>query len=348
VRALLLAALLAAPAGAIRPLTPPAPEFPPEAAWINSKPLTLAMMRGRKAVLVVFLNPTGLHSIRALPALKAWFDRYALSQLMVIGVVTPDLEIQKDAAWVRSEVKRLGIDFPVVIDGDRRLWKSYANEGWPSLYVIDRKGRITFDHLGEGDYAETEREMREAVADVSEDVPDAVSPPEPRTKECGHATRDVPMGSRPEAVRAKPLDNDFSTRHLLLVESRERELTTRGKWDLEPDGLRLARQAPDLGDFVRVVFEATQALAVLGPVDGRKTRFFIKLDDQWLYEGIAGRDVRFDDDGRSFVEVSSPRLYDLIRDNGSSAHELYVEPDRTGGGVYGFEFADACVATQLP
>jgi len=341
-------AALAVPAGAVRPLTPPAPEFPPGAAWINAKPLTLAMMRGRKAVLVVFLNPTGLHSIRALPALKAWFDRYALSQLMIVGVVTPDLVIQKDAVWVRSEVKRLGIDFPIVIDGDRRIWRSYSNDGWPAFYVIDRKGRITFDHLGEGDYAETERELREALGDIVDELPAPVSPPEPRTKDCGHATPDVPMGTRAGAVQAKAVDNDFSTRRLLLVESRERELTTRGKWDLEPDGLRLVRPADDLGDFVRVVFEAHQALAVLGPPGGRKTRFFIKLDDQWLYEGIAGRDVRFDDDGRSFVEVTSPRLYDLIHDSGDKPHELYVEPDHAGGGVYGFQFADACVATKLP
>ena len=346
-KSLLLAALLAAPAGAVRPLTPPAPEFPPGAAWINSKPLSLGMLHGRKALLVVFLNPTGLHSIRALPALKAWFDRYALSQLMVVGVVTPELEIQKDAAWVRAEVKRLGIEFPVVIDGDRRLWKSYGNDGWPAFYVIDRKGRVTFDHLGEGDYSETERELREALADVVDDVPDAVNPPEPKAKDCGHATPDVPMGSRPNAVRATAIDNDFSTRHLLLLESRERELASRGKWDLEPDGMRLLRPAADLGDFVRVVFEATQALAVLGPPGGKKTKFFIKLDDQWLYEGIAGRDVKFDDDGRSYVEATSARLFDLIHDTGDKPHELYVEPDHSGGGVYGFQFADACVATQL-
>ncbi len=193
-RALWLAALLAVPAGAVRPLTPPAPEFPPGAAWFNSKPLSLAMMRDRKVVLVVFLNPTGLHTIRLLPVLKSWFDRYALSQLMIIGVVTPDLEIQKDAAWVRAEMKRLGIDFPVVIDGDRRLWKGYANDGWPTMYVIDRKGRIVFDHLGEGDYRDIEVEMRDALADVTYSLPDPVAPAEPRTKECGHATPDVAAG----------------------------------------------------------------------------------------------------------------------------------------------------------
>ena len=346
-KALWLAALLAAPAGASRPITPPAPEFPPGAAWINSKPLSLAMMRDRKVVIVAFLNPTGLHTIRLLPVLKAWFDRYALNQLMVIGVVTPDLEIQKDAAWVSAEMKRVGVDFPVVIDGDRRLWKGYANDGWPTMYVLDRKGRIVFDHLGEGDYAELETEMREALADVTDPIPAPVMPAEPRTKECGHATADIALGAR-SAIHPLKLDSDYSKRNLLLVESRERETATRGNWDLEPDGLRLTNPAADLGDFVRVVYEAVQALAVLAPPAHRKTRFFVKLDDQWLYEGIAGRDIRFDDDGRSFVEVDSARLYDLVRDSGDKPHELYVMPDHPGGGVYGFQFADSCISTKLP
>ena len=51
---------------------------------------------------------------------------------------------------------------------------------------------------------------------------------------------------------------------------------------------------------------------------------------------------------RSFVRVDSARLYDLARGSGGRTHELSVMPDRAGGGVYGFEFADACIATRLP
>ncbi|MFI5361970.1 MAG: hypothetical protein ACHQ49_08385 [Elusimicrobiota bacterium] len=346
-RALWLAALLAAPARASRPLTPAAPEFPAGAAWINSKPLSLALMRERKVVLVAFIDPMGLHSIRLLPVLKAWFDRYALSQLMVVGVVSPGLEIEKNAAWVRAEMKRLGVEFPVVVDADRTLWKSYANDGWPTLYVVDRKGRIVFDHVGEGSYGEIETEMREALAGAADELPEATSPPEPKTTECGHATSDVAAGTRASAAPLK-LESASPTHRKLIFESREGELSTRGKWAIETDGLRSTRPAPGQRDLVRVVYAAAQALAVLAPPPGKKTRFFVKLDDQWLYEGIAGRDVRYDDDGRSFVQVDAARLYDLARDSGDKPHELDLIPDRAGGAVHGFEFADACIASALP
>jgi hypothetical protein len=347
-RALLLAALLASPAAAIRPITPPAPEFPDTAAWVNARPLSLALFKERKVVVVVFLDLTGLHSLRILPAMEGWFDRYALRQLMVIGVVTPDLDMQKDAVWVRAQVHRLGIDFPVILDGDRKLWKAYGNDGWPYVYVIDRKGNIVFDHLGEGDYGEIENEIRDSLYDLTTDpLPPPVNPPEPRTQNCSRATADISMGARGK-TRVIAVDNDSSKRRLLLVASRQGELATKGRWDAEPDGIRLAQRNDDQNAFVRVVYEAPQALAVLAPAGGKKTRFFVKMDDQWLYEGIAGKDVRYDDDGRSFVLVDSLRLYDLARDAGDKPHELYVIPEKRGGGVYGFSFANTCTVTQLP
>jgi hypothetical protein len=346
-KALGLALLLAAPAAAMRPITPPAPEFPAGAAWVNAKPLSLAMMRDRKIILVAFFNPTGLHSIRLLPTLESWFDRYALRQLMVIGVVTPDLEIQKDAVWGRTQLKRIGVDFPVILDNDRKLWKAYANDGWPTLYLLDRKGNIVFDHLGEGGYAEFEGEIRDALFDLTTDpLPPPVDAVEPQRTNCGHATPDVDMGARTKGRMLKAETDPI--KKLLVVDSRQGELSMLGKWDTEPDGLRLAKSNDDQSSFVRVIYAAPQALAVLAPAQGKKTKFFIKRDQQWLYEGIAGRDIRYDDDGRSYVLASDERLYDLARDSGDKPHELDVIPGSKGAGIYGFSFADACTATQLP
>ena len=117
---------------------------------------------------------------------------------------------------------------------------------------------------------------------------------------------------------------------------------------MEPDGLRLAQSNPRQGAYVRVVYLGAQAMAVLAPPPGGESRFFIRADDQWLYDGVQGRDVRFDADGRSFVVVKDERLYDLARFGDKRPHELVVIPEKRGSSVHGFAFADACLASDLP
>ncbi|MDE2238052.1 MAG: thioredoxin, partial [Elusimicrobia bacterium] len=136
------------------PLQPPAPEFPDGDAWINAKPLTIARLKKHRVTLLAFLDTANLNSLRALKVLNLWQQTYATSGVMIIGALTPIYSFQRDPIVLRADAKRLGIDFPLIIDNDRRLWKAYANEGWPAFYLIDRKGRIVYSLLGEQRYTE--------------------------------------------------------------------------------------------------------------------------------------------------------------------------------------------------
>ncbi|UPT74705.1 MAG: hypothetical protein M0D55_02985 [Elusimicrobiota bacterium] len=167
-------------------------------------------MRERKVVVVAFINPTSINSVRVLPALHAWFDRYAMSQLMVVGVLTPDLNVHREAVWVRNLLKRYGVDYPIFLDGDRRLWKAYANEGWPALYLVDRRGRIVFDRLGEGGYEEFESEIRLALAEI---VGADKLPPRPtsRTRRARSAARRRPRSRSARARASSRLSSSTRT-----------------------------------------------------------------------------------------------------------------------------------------
>jgi len=349
VLALLL--LLSSAARAERPINPPAPEFPPASAWINATQLSLSRMRDRKISVVAFLNPTSINSLRLLPALRAWFDRYALSQVMVIGVLTPDLNFQREAVWTKAMLKRYGVEYPVVLDTDRRIWKGYGPEGWPAVYIIDQKGRIIFDRLGEGGYQELEKELRGALASFigADALPEPTGFADPPRHECGTVTPETGLGARKGVKPPILLASDKTPLHIVIGEARDGETAQRGRWDTESDGLRLAVSNKDQSAFVRVVYRAAQSLAVLSPPEqGGPARVFVKQDDLWLHEGNKGRDVQFDEDGRSYVVLDVPRLYDLTRDSIFTPHELSLIPDRRGTAVHGFSFSDACVVTTLP
>jgi hypothetical protein len=118
--------------------------------------------RGRP-VLVEFWDFCRVNSLRTLPYLKAWHERYAADGLRVVGVHTGAFECSRDEEAVGAAVARLGIEYPVVCDTRLEIWDFYGNEGWPARYLWDSKGALFSLHYGEGAYRETELEIQQLL-----------------------------------------------------------------------------------------------------------------------------------------------------------------------------------------
>jgi hypothetical protein len=343
-----LAALLlqAAPLQAGRTYTPIAPEFPTDSVWINARPLTLKQVRLRRVVLVAFFSTANLNSARALSALKFWHDRYELNGLLIVGAHTPEYGFQRDPLLVRAALEKLGIRFPVFLDNNRRYWKEIDNDGWPSFFLIDYKTHLIFDHLGEGGYTDFEGEIRDAINTAGFKLPEAAAPyPDPGKMGCGEMTLDLSLGLR--RGRSLPMTKAPGPR-VMLTSARDGETAYAGKWDIEPENLRLAQDNPEQTALVRLVYRGSHAFAVLAPPAAKPGLFYVKQDNMWLHEGNAGKDVEFDEDGRSFVTARQPGLFGLTKNPGDDLHELSVIPDARGSAIYGFSFSDQCLAKDLP
>jgi hypothetical protein len=65
-------------------------------------------------------------------------------------------------------VERLDVAYPVLLDPELEVWRSYGNMGWPGRYLFDRTGKLVFIHYGEGEYVETELAIQEHVGDLRE------------------------------------------------------------------------------------------------------------------------------------------------------------------------------------
>jgi thiol-disulfide isomerase/thioredoxin len=147
---------------------------------VNTTTAPSTLQRGRP-LLVEFWDFCRPNSLRTLPYVKAWHERYAAAGLRVVGVHCPGFEPSCDDQAVRDAVRRLEIAYPVLIDSQLELWREYENVGWPARYLFDGHARLCHFHYGEGEYRRTELEIqrllgvqREPLAALRpEDVPGA-------------------------------------------------------------------------------------------------------------------------------------------------------------------------------
>jgi len=142
---------------------PTAPELS-SGLWINSEPLTLKSLHGR-VVLIEFWTFACYNCRNTLPTVKKWDAQYRDKGLTIIGVHTPESDLERNENDLRREITELGIKYAVVTDNDYSTWKAYRVEAWPTVFLLDKQGRVRWMHVGEGYYDETEEMIKKLLAE---------------------------------------------------------------------------------------------------------------------------------------------------------------------------------------
>jgi hypothetical protein len=143
-----------------------APDLPKEITWIGEAPASMPALTAGGPVLVHFFDFAQLNSVRTLPYLSEWARRYRDTGLSVIGIQAPRFPFGADGELVATGLRRLGVDFPVAIDAERKLWHAYGCEGWPSLFLWATGGALAWFHFGEGEYLGTEQAIQEELREL--------------------------------------------------------------------------------------------------------------------------------------------------------------------------------------
>jgi cytochrome c biogenesis protein CcdA/thiol-disulfide isomerase/thioredoxin len=128
----------------------------------NNKPITLAELKG-KVVLLDIWTYSCINCQRTLPYINDWYTKYKDQGLVVVGLHTPEFAFEKIQSNVEKAVEKFGIKYPVVLDNDYSTWNALGNQFWPRKYLIDIDGYIVYDHIGEGNYGETEKAIQYAL-----------------------------------------------------------------------------------------------------------------------------------------------------------------------------------------
>jgi cytochrome c biogenesis protein CcdA/thiol-disulfide isomerase/thioredoxin len=250
----------------------PAPGFHGISTWLNSKPLTLAKLRG-KVVLVDFWTYSCINCLRTLPHLKAWYSTYGPKGLVVVGVHTPEFAFEHVVSNVRAASRDLGVRYPVAIDNDFGTWNAWSNQYWPAEYLIDRRGHVRHAHFGEGQYAETERLIRRLLSERGDALPVASRLTDPTPK--GLATPESYLGfERLDRYVGSKIVAGVEASYRLPRELPQNELAYGGRWRVEGERIVAGK-----GARLRLHFFARNVYLVMGGrgrvevlVNGRSVR----------------------------------------------------------------------------
>lgn len=125
--------------------------------WLQSDVSSLEELRG--SVVVVEFWTFGCYNCRnRIPHTQELYTEYRGQGLEVVGIHSPEFDYERAPEAVEEAAERLGVDWPVALDTERRTFRAWQGRPayWPRTYVLDRQGRVRFDHIGEGAYEELE------------------------------------------------------------------------------------------------------------------------------------------------------------------------------------------------
>jgi cytochrome c biogenesis protein CcdA/thiol-disulfide isomerase/thioredoxin len=282
--------------------------------WFNSGPLSREQLKG-KVVVIDFWTYSCINCLRSIPYVRAWDEKYRKDGLVVIGVHAPEFAFEREPANVGRAVKELGIRYPVALDNQYKLWSALKNNYWPAHYFIDAQGRVRYHHFGEGNYAMSERVIRQLLA------------------EAGRAPKDVGMAQASAAgAQAAAAISDIGSPETYVGYGRGANFASPGgllhdrpksyaipqqlqlnAWALEGQWLDGRQSARSLAGGAKIAFRfhARDLHLVLGSASGKPVRFRVTIDGQ-APGANAGVDVAADGSG----VVTEQRLYQLVRQKG--------------------------------
>jgi peroxiredoxin len=121
-------------------LATPAPDFTLKS--LDGPNLRLQEQRG-KVVLLNFWATWCGPCREEMPQLNKLYEKYRPSGFTLLGV-----NVDEDSRNAAGIAGQMGVKFPVLLDGDKRVAKLYDLSAMPSTVLIDRDGRVRFLHRG--------------------------------------------------------------------------------------------------------------------------------------------------------------------------------------------------------
>lgn len=309
----------------------------------NKVPHSIKGYRGH-VLLIDFWEYTCINCIRDFRILKRWYAKYHADGLDIVGVHFGEFAMGYSAANVRDAAERFQLPWPVVADLHGAIWQAYHSDVWPNRYLIDQNGDIVFHVEGEGNDRPMEEKIRELLAKTDPQVNQIpIDPPDNTfSPECGIPTDETYVGdwfgrgsiANPTGYRN---DGQVTIFHAEGAPA-DGKVMLSGRWNVTQDGATSDEKHAE----AQLQYHARSVYAVLSVDNPKKPiKVYLQQDGKPLDSSDAGIDVHFDSAG-SYLEVSSPRMYYLVKNPSFTSHLLALQPEAAYFMLHSFTYGNNC------
>jgi thiol-disulfide isomerase/thioredoxin len=325
------------------------PNFTPDAQWVDTGvagkkvPHSIKGYRGH-VLLIDFWEYTCINCIRDFRVLKRWYAKYHEDGFDIVGVHYGEFAMGFNADNVRDAAKRFQLPWPIVADLHGSIWRAYHSHIWPNRYLIDQDGDIVLHIEGEGNNQTMEEKIRELLAKTHPEVKEIpLDPPENTfVPSCGIPTAETYVGDwfgRGAIANPKGYKNDGEvTQFHAEGAPADGTVMFSGRWITQQDGVTSAGKQAE----AELRYHARSVYAVLSVANPKKpVRVYLLQDGKPLDPNEAGVDVRFDSHG-SYLDVSSPKMYYLVKNPAFGSHLLGIEPEAADFMLHSFTYGNDC------
>ncbi len=299
------------------------------AGFVNSEPFQLADLVGKKVILLDIMTYSCINCQRTYPYLRDWYAKYKDQGLEIVAIHTPEFAFEKDKDNVEKATQQFGLTFPVVLDNEYGTWNAYGNRYWPRKYLIDINGNIIYDHIGEGEYNETEQKIVRALNERAEQLGLG-----PVSSTIGGVVAERSSGSRAQSpetylgsLRGDYRNTPIGGTEFVAPEVLEKDRAYLvGKWIVTDEYV----QPAEVGASIIYSYRAQKVFLVMGSKTGGIVEVYkngIKVTDG------SGSSVT-----NSMMTITDETLYRIIEDSQWGEHTLELKFLETDMQAFVFTF----------
>jgi len=319
---------------------PRAREIVKAAGFINTdgEEIRIADYIGEKVILVDFWTYSCINCQRTQPYLNAWQEKYADDGLLILGVHTPEFEFEEKYENVLRAVKDAGIQYPVVQDNEYGTWSAYQNRYWPRKYLIDIDGFIVYDHIGEGNYEETEMKIQELLEERAVRLGEEMREREMIATPAGVEGVDRTKPRTPEIYFGALRNADYLGNGTASITGEQTfehpgtfvsdKLYLGGVWNITPE---YARGSAD-GTRIILPYRAQKVFMVASSKDGARVQIYV--DGKRIDANNKGVHVNAD----GTLDVQNEQLYRIIESSEYGTHILEIVVEEGVIDAFSFTF----------